>query len=146
MAVDWAVEAVRDAIVRLQDVGTAPGRAELREEVGIGSGDLDAALAALKTAGEVRESEDGVLFTVGVAPAPLSVVQDPVQDAPAASVPASVAEAVMPAVNASWGYPAAREVVLMRAMVEGMEDATLGALVAAGVAAADGVEFVLRVQ
>lgn len=54
-AEDWQVQLVRDELVRAGDIGEQRSRADLQAAVGIGGGDLEAALDALRSEGAITE-------------------------------------------------------------------------------------------
>lgn len=158
---DWQVPAVLDVLRRARDVGETRSRSQLQDEVGIGAGDLEAALDALRTAGEVRNpTPDEFEATGGVEgsdePAPArsnesdaEAVREgafgepaPREDGPLLPGFASELDA---AARRLARAPEDRETVLSRAMVESLDPEALGKLVLAGVQGEDGA-FVLRVE
>lgn len=149
MAVDPVmVELVRDEMRRVTDRGELASRAMLRDAVGIGAGDLQAALDALRDAGEASEVEpDG--YRLGVeeeAPAPARVEE------PEPGVSLAEAEAGAPRRQTAVQIGDYREeyssaqVTMPRAVADVLDAAALGALLKAGIdTAAAGETFVFEV-
>lgn len=157
MAEAWAIDGVREEIRRATSVGGPVSRSEIQEILGIGAGDLDAALTQLHEGGEIVQAGADLFAPSGAAPptappeptgappeTPLPGTPKPPPGAPEPE-PAQVAEpqvreAAPPPTDDAW-----RETVLSRAMVKSLEDAALGALVRAGVEGEPGT-FLLRVE
>lgn len=151
MVVDGVmVGMVADELRRASDVGELRSRSQLREAVGVGAGDLEAALAALRDAGKATEVE----------PDAYRLVQEgDLDDEPAAAATPepglSLAEAearVRPPAGTQArarmdGAPVAGATVTMpRAMVDALDAPALGALLKAGIDSSEpAVSFVFEV-
>jgi hypothetical protein len=163
-AQDWQVQLVRDELARATDTGEQRSRAQLQQACGLGAGDLDAVLDALRTAGEATEeapdawaalSEDVRAARAAAAAAPAEPEADADvdegEDLPGAGLP-SLAEAER---AAGRGAPsrggmlamAEKKVELPWEVANALDEAGLGKMVKAGLdaAKADGARFVLVV-
>lgn len=74
-AEEYQVALVRDALQRASDIGEQRSRAQLQEECGLGSGDLEAVLEELRGSGEATE----------VAPDAFEAMSEEVREARAAA-------------------------------------------------------------
>lgn len=140
---------VIDELLRARDENEGLSRAQLQEKVGIGSGDLSAALDKLREEGRVTEESPDEWWFVeeevveaeppaasnGGLPSLTQAEAEARGEPPPAAIPAIAHEEFD-----------ARVTVLTRAMVNSLEDAPLGALVKAGVEGAGGFAFVLRIE
>lgn len=168
-AEEYQVALVRDALQRASDIGEQRSRAQLQQECGLGSGDLEAVLEELRGAGEATE----------VAPDAFEAMSEEVREARAAARaddedagaeegadeepephegrgPAhlpSLAEAERAAgrgAPSAGGAPpvAKREVRLTMGVAGALDEAALGQLVKAGIdeARGDGAVFILTVS
>lgn len=167
-AEEYQVTLVRDALQRASDIGEHRSRAQLQQECGLGSGDLDAVLEELRGAGEATE----------VAPDAFEAMSEEVREARAAAradeedegaeegerddePPPFTREAEMPSLaeaerRAGRGAPSAggatapatREVRLTMGVAGALDEAALGQLVKAGIdeARGDRAVFILTVS
>lgn len=145
------VELVEDELRRASDVGELRSRAALQEALGMGSGDLDRALDALRDRGAVSEVEpDG--FRLGVEEPPGVAVPDrPGVPEPGVSLAEAEARAKpRPAGRAvrvgDVEFERVATVTMPRAMIAALDANALGALLIAGIEAApEGEAFVFEV-
>jgi hypothetical protein len=139
---------ILDELMRARDENEGLSRAQLQEKLGIGAGDLSAALDSLRETGHAaEEAPDEWWFVVeetevapGEPPAASNGGLPSLAEAEAAS------RGEPPPAAPARARPEDRETVLTTAMVESLEDAALGALVKAGVAGAGSFAFVLRIE
>lgn len=171
-AQDWQVQLVRDELVRATDTGEQRSRAQLQESCGLGAGDLDAALEALRESGEASEVAPDAFeaYPEDVRAARASAAAEPPAAEPAAEeepgdesgsvermpapLPAglTLAEAERAAGRGApsrGGIPAAPEkkIELPWEVANALDEAGLGKMVKAGIDAAktDSARFVLVV-
>lgn len=141
MAEGWQVPMVRDALMRASDVGDTLSIQEIREQVGIGSDDLATALDQLRRGGEASEVTPGEWGLAaeserqGFAEQPRAAEEEPAAEA------ASLAAPRRPEPPRGAGRLSAPEdtprVQITRAMLDALDDESLGKLVRAGVAGVD---------
>lgn len=148
MADRTVVGLVRDELRRITDRGELASRSELQAAVGVGAGDLQAALDVLRDAGEASEVEpDG--FRLGledddepparVAGAPGVTVEE-FEEQP----PRRVTAVQVGGYREEYGGPA--QVTMPRAVAAVLDAQALGALVKAGIDTTDaGETFVFEV-
>lgn len=158
---DVQVQMVRDELARISDAGDLASRADLRERVGIGAGDLENVLAQLREQGVATEVEpdgyrlvtddDGALSEDGATPEPGMSLAEAERGTTGAAVGAAAGGLGRERVTAT-GQGATRiefgreaTVTMPRAMVDAMEPAVLGGILKAGIESADGDSFVFEV-
>lgn len=154
MAVDPGVLGlVRDELRRTTDRGDVASRAALQAACGLGGGDLQAALDALRVAGEASEAEpDGFVLLSEDEPGAEALLADPdavrelAQQARAGWEPLAGRTAIQIGNYREEFAGENAQVVMPRAVADVLDAAALGALLKAGISTAPaGARFVFAV-
>lgn len=143
------VDMVRDELRRISDTGALASRAQLREAVGLGAGDLEAALGELREAGEATEVEpDGYRLVSG--PEELDTDEARAARAEEAEEAPARGDVVMRRTGPHTLEHDAADVTVTLTMkiAKAVGEQGLGNLVVAGIEEAEalGVPFVLEIQ
>jgi hypothetical protein len=148
---DWQVDEVRDELMRATDAGETRTRADLQASCGIGASDMDAVLNTLRersVASEVAPGEwelvaDDVREARVAARAPAPATEEPEPEPAAGAIePPRLPREFEPPESP---LPVTSAVRITTAMLDALDDASLGALVRAGVVGAGGQRFTFEV-
>jgi len=156
---DAHAKLVREELRRATDVGEACSRAQLQAACALGAGDLEAALASLREAGEITEVTPDVfeLITEGEREERDALDEEEVERAAVeAGEPMTLPGSERPPAGAHLAREARRPfadllasqettVKLTKAIADVLDEGTLGAIVKAGVAEAGERPFRLEV-